>query len=164
MYQTSVEEIPGGFRVDGIPYELGRGVPGAPGTMEQNNCLIDSLRQCLGDGLGSEFICDRTLVRRDLQQAFAAAGVDQVSHSSYLDVNAHGMEILRSLFAHTVSHSHIAFDRNDFCIIAIRREEIRHGAEPTGTLGAPHRLVVMNTRNNTHFDPLLRQRAHASTA
>ena len=101
------------------------------------------------------FICDRTRVRADLQERFPAeAGADQVTHSSFLDVTAHGMETLRALFAHTTSHATLTYNPNDFCIIAISNDRVGNGSV-TGDLEARHRLVVLNTGNNTHFDPLL---------
>ena len=34
--------------IDGVQYFVGRGDPGDARIGEHNNCLIDSLRQCLG--------------------------------------------------------------------------------------------------------------------
>ena len=53
--------------VDGVAYEKGYGLPGNVGRGEMNNCLIDSLRQCLGD-----IQCGRNAVRRDLKLSLPA--------------------------------------------------------------------------------------------
>ena len=50
--------------VDGRPYYVQYGNPGKLSEGERNNCLIDSLRQCIG------VQCDRTLVRADLQSLY----------------------------------------------------------------------------------------------
>ena len=46
--------------VEGRQYYVGRGNPGSAANGEYNNCLIDSLRQCVG------IQCSRTQVREDL--------------------------------------------------------------------------------------------------
>ena len=49
-----------------------------------NNCLIDSLRQCL------QLTCDRVAVRNDLIRDFGqAAGRAEVTIQSYLDADSH---------------------------------------------------------------------------
>ena len=61
--------------VNGQIYYIGRGGPGRAIDNEYNNCLIDSLRQCLG------LMTNRVAVREDLIAEFKdAAGRAQVHH------------------------------------------------------------------------------------
>ena len=161
MDQINAERVDGGFLLDGTLYREGRGVVGAPHTPEQNNCLIDSLRQCLSEALGSHFYCNRNLVRADLQVLYPPGCSYEVTFSSFLDVTAHGVVILRSLFANTTSHRHVAFDAPAYCIIALSRDLVANGVV-VGNKSAPHRLVVLNTGGNTHFNPLLKMASSSS--
>ena len=79
---------PDGIRVvvvDEISYAVGRGDPGTDSNgVCENNCLIDSLRQCLG------IVADCRQVRRDLINEFeGATGRDRAAVVSYLDAGAH---------------------------------------------------------------------------
>ena len=49
MFEINATALPGGrgFQIENPDYTRGIGVVGAPFTKETNNCLIDSLRQCL---------------------------------------------------------------------------------------------------------------------
>ena len=127
MKQVNAAPVLGGFRSDGIVYFEGRGVVGAPHTPEQNNCLIDSLRQCLSEVHGSPSQCDRNLVRADLQKRFPLGNAEHVKFSSFLDVKAHGKAILQSLFAHTTSHRHVDFRLESYCIRAFTRDHQDQG-------------------------------------
>ena len=138
--------------VDGVEYRRGYGCPGKPADGETNNCLIDSLRQCLGD-----VQCDRKAVRRDLQDEFGGdSGQDArrvVTQSSYLDVEHHWQAILRSLLRHNTSGWAGIFDPNDYCIVALLGNRPGHGIV-LGNSRAPRRLVVVNW-GDVHFDPCL---------
>ena len=68
--------------VEGQPYYIGWGNPGQSKDGEKNNCLIDSLLQCIGVD------CSRKAVRRDLVAAHEHdLGRAKVTFSSYLDVS-----------------------------------------------------------------------------
>ena len=99
--------------VDGIAYRKGYGDPGAAEHGEWNNCLIDSLRQCLG---GVQ--CDRRVVRKELQAQYGN-GFQQdprsvVTADSYLDVELHWAAILRSILRHNTSGLTRSFDPTIF--------------------------------------------------
>ena len=138
--------------VDGVAYKKGYGLPGNVDRGEMNNCLIDSLRQCLGD-----IQCDRNAVRRDLQAEFASdlpqdpRGV--VTARSYLDVEHHWEAIVRSLLHHNTSGLAPSFDPRDYCVVALFGDRPGHGAV-LGNLTAARRLVVVNW-GDVHFDPCL---------
>ena len=134
--------------VDGVDYFVGRGDPGRAVNGEYNNCLIDSLRQTLG------ILSDRSAVRNDLLSEFGTAvGRAKVTASSYLDVEAHWQAILRSLFRHNTSGLSTACDTQAYCVVALYANSVGNGVV-LGDLGAPNRLVVLNT-SDVHFDPCL---------
>ena len=140
---------PHSVAVDGATYRGGVGDPGraTDGTCE-NNCLIDSLRQCLG------LVADCKLVRRDLVTQYAnASGRARVATSSYLDVESHWHAILRSLFCHNMSGHTTVCDTADYCIIALSSQSVGHGSVE-GSHTAPQQLVVLNY-HDVHFDPCL---------
>ena len=115
---------------------------------ELSNCLIDSLRQCLG------LECERTLVRKDLQDLYKFhTGRARVTFDSYLDVQEHWQDILRSIFRHNTSGVPPNFNPDDFCVIALSKDMEAHGVV-LGSMAAHHRLVVMNTAD-VHFDACL---------
>ena len=138
--------------VDGVAYRRGYGFPGDPLTGESNNCLIDSIRQCLGN-----LQCDRTLVRGDLQAEFGDSTDirGRVAHSTYLDVECHWKAILRSLFRHNTSGMTTTCESDDYCIVALYGDRPGNGIV-LGSMHAAHRLVIMNW-SDVHFDPCLRQ-------
>jgi hypothetical protein len=114
---------------------------------EENNCLIDSLRQCIG------VECSRVAVRHDLMEAHRfGLGRAEVSFGSYLDVEEHWKTILTSIFRHQTDVDFLACDINDYCVIALSRQG-EHGVV-LGNLTARYRLVIMNT-GDVHFDPCL---------
>lgn len=139
--------------VDGVQYRRGFGNPGRHELGERNNCLIDSLRQCLG-----HLECDRMLVRQDLQREFADEDEDDprrfVSGSSFLDVECHWQAILRSLFLHNRSGRSTQCDVEEYCVVALDGNRPGHGVV-LGNVNAPNRLVVVNW-DDVHFDPCLR--------
>ena len=139
--------------VDGVLYKKGYGYPGDPALGESNNCLIDSLRQALGD-----VECDRMLVRRDLQVEFGTANANNprrnVTDDSYLDVECHWQAILRSLFRHNTSGRPVECDPNDYCVVALYGDREGNGIV-LGNVHASHRLVIINW-GDRHFDPCLR--------
>ena len=134
--------------LDGVAYAKGYGFPGRLDDGEQNNCLIDSLRQCLG------IACDRRAVRRDLVYEFSGAtGRARVTQDSYLDVVEHGRAILRSLFRHNVSDLPTDVDLGLYCVVALAADREDYGVV-VGNVRAPHRLVVLN-HGDIHFNPCL---------
>ena len=134
--------------VDGISYFVGRGDPGRAVDSEYNNCLIDSLRQCLG------LIADLKTVRSDLISEFAnEVGRAKVTQSSFLDIEIHGRAILRSLFRHNSSGQTSSYESRIYCIIALYANNVGHGVV-VGDRTAPLRLVVLND-SDTHFDPCM---------
>ena len=134
--------------VDGRPYYVQYGNPGRLSEGERNNCLIDSLRQCIG------VQCDRTLVRADLQSLYEFhAGRAKVTFDSYLDVEEHWKDILRSLFRHNTSGVSPNFNPDDYCVIALSKNMEAHGVV-LGSRAARFRLVVLNT-SDVHFDACL---------
>ena len=136
--------------VDGMAYKKGYGFPGDPTLGERNNCLIDSLRQCL-----SHIACDRRKVREDLVEEFGDSASEdyrrRVTDDSYLDVECHWRAILRSLFRHNSSGCPTTCDLNDYCIVALYGDRPGHGAV-LGNKHAAHRLVIINW-GDVHFDP-----------
>jgi len=135
--------------VDGVAYFIGRGDPGRAANGEYNNCLIDSLRQCLG------MLSSRPAVRGDLLIEFATAvGRAKVTASSFLDVEAHWRAILHSLFRHNTSGLPLACDVQAYCVVALYANRVGHGVV-LGNIRAPNRLVILNN-SDVHFDPCLR--------
>ena len=138
----------GTILVDNVPYIVGRGDPGRAQNGEYNNCLIDSLRQCL------RIESDRKAVRNDLRRDFAhATGRAKVTATSYLDVDSHWQAILHSLFRHNLEGHQPVCDILDYCVVALAAERPGHGVV-LGDINAPHRLVVLN-HHDVHFDPCL---------
>ena len=138
--------------VDGIAYRRGYGFPGDVKTGEANNCLIDSIRQCLGN-----LVCDRRLVREDLKVEYGSATElrQRVTHSSYLDVESHWKAILRSLFRHSTSNTPTTTNVEDYCIVALYGDCPGNGVV-LGDIHAANRLVIVNW-GDVHFDPCLLQ-------
>jgi len=138
--------------VDGAPYRKGYGYPGDGSRGEYNNCLIDSLRQCLDD-----VSCACATVRRDLQMEFGGyEGPDRrrlVTHTSYLDVESHWQAIVCSLFRHGSSGSAGAVNVAEYCVVALYGDRPGHGVV-LGSLHATNRLVIVNW-GDVHFDPCL---------
>ena len=156
-----MSEMPWEFRsgsrdeliVDGFVYRKGYGFPGDPMQGESNNCLIDSLRQCL-----DHLECDRKKVRADLVEEFGSLGIGdhrrRVSDDSYLDVDCHWRAILRSLFRHNTSGFPSLCDVGEYCIVALDGYRPGHGVV-LGDKSAAFRLVIINW-GDVHFDPCYR--------
>ena len=140
------------LRVDGFRYRRGYGNPGNGSNGERNNCLIDSLRQCLGS-----LTCDRMLVRRDLQAEFGApVDGDQrriVTGSSYLDVECHWRAILRSFSRHCTAGCPEDCNVDSYCVVALYGDRPGNGVV-LGSRNAPNRLVIVDW-SDVHFDPCL---------
>ena len=141
--------------LDGVAYQRRWGNPGDEDRGEQNNCLIDSLRQCLDN-----IACDRLAVRRDLQAEFGNANHfdprRNVTENSYLDVGCHWKAIFRSLFRHNTSGRPRECNLDDYCVVALCGLHPSRGGVVLGRINAPNRLVVVNWRDE-HFDPCLRR-------
>jgi hypothetical protein len=134
--------------IDGLSYYIGHGNPGRAAEGESNNCLIDSLRQCVG------LLVDRRKVRADLQKEFCnAEGRALVTQTSYLDIEYHWRAILQSLFRYNTSGLPPHCEIHEWCVIALDYSNPGNG-NVNGNLAAPNRLVVMNTMDR-HFDPCL---------
>ena len=136
--------------VDGVNYRKGYGVPGNLNEGEANNCLIDSIRQCLGN-----LECDRRLVREDLKSEFgnSADPRQRVTCNNYLDVESHWKAIVLSLFRHSRSYTQITTNVDDYCVVALYGTREGHGVV-LGNVHAVNRLVVVNW-SDMHFDPCL---------
>ena len=134
----------GTVSVDGKMYDVGRGDPGG-----FNDCLIDSLRQCLG------LDTNPRKVREDLMVAFADAldGRARVTPNSYLDLGSHWDTLLRSLFKNNTCGATTECDLQQYCVISLYRNNVNNGLV-VGDVRAPQRLVIMNT-SDMHFDPCL---------
>ena len=137
--------------VDGVRYFVGRGDPGDACIGEYNNCLIDSLRQCLG------IKCDCRKVRADLMAAYGnASGRAKVTLMSYLDVDSHWETIIASLFRHNKNGLPVHVDLGTFCVVALDRHRCDHGVVLGGS-NSTHveRIVVLNA-GDIHFDPCIK--------
>ena len=130
--------------VDRKIYDVGYGNPGGC-----NDCLIDSLRQCLA------LDTNPRKVRADLVKAFAHAQEERakVTDESYLNLDSHWQEILRALFRHNTCGAGAECDIHMYCVIALYKTSVDNGLV-VGDINAPRRLVVMNTAD-VHFDPCL---------
>jgi hypothetical protein len=148
--QVNWNFIDGASRViaDGIAYRIGRGDPDG----ERNNCLIDSIRQCLG------LQVDCRKVRSDLQCMYAAAqGRRKVTETSYLDITEHWEAILESLFKHnTAGANRRRTSISDYCVIGLYNNSDGNADNGVvaGNVKARYRLVVLNNAD-VHFDPCL---------
>ena len=115
-----------------------------------NNCLIDSLRQCLKIP-----DCDCSLVRQDLLQQFGnASGAANVTTWSHLDAESHWKAILASLFRIHAEELATPRDPEQYCVVVLACHREGQG-NFLGDAHAAHRLVVMN-ENNLHFEPCMR--------
>jgi len=135
------------LRLDGKFYSVGHGDPGFARDGESNNCLIDSLRQCLN------LLVDRKRVRADLIALFGNAnGRAKVTLNSFLDLDSHWQTIVVSLFRHTLCNPIANVQLDNFCVIGLFTDDPDHGV----VLGdrSKRRLVVLNT-SDAHFDPCL---------
>ena len=134
--------------VDGVNYTRGYGNPGDSNNGEANNCLIDSIRQTLGN-----LQCDRRLVRADLQLAFSDFDTNDrryVSCDSFLDIEEHWRAIISSLFRHNTSGRPTHCNVDDYCVLAL--SEDGDNGTVSGDRNASHTLVIVNVRDR-HFDP-----------
>ena len=146
--------------VDGVSYNVGIGDAGRPWDGENNNCLIDSLRQCIGI-TADRLIKLRRQVRDDLQSEFCnAAGRARVDHYSYLDVGIHWRTILHSFIQHA-SPPPPSCEVNDYCVIALHADS--GGGNVNGDLRAPYRCVVLNW-GDTLFDPCLQVQTQSASS
>ena len=157
--------------VDGVSFAVGVGDPGRSRNDEYNNCLIDSLRQCIG--ITADRIVElRRQVRRDLQRDFCnAAGRARVTHDSYLDVESHWRTILQSFFQHAfpLPQSQHAFplpqscEVNDYCVIALHADSDGGNGNVNGDLRAPYRCIILNW-GDRHFEPCLPLRTQSASS
>ena len=142
--------------LDGVEYRVAQGSPLG------NNCLIDSLRQCL-DNLE----CDPRVVRKDLLDRFGgfAANHDAyVGPGNYLVAEEHWQSIVQCLFARNSCGRPTTCNINDYCLIVLNRNNPEHGGNVFGDRHhAPYQLVVANS-NNAHFDPCLRTGGASSSS
>ena len=130
--------------VDGKTYDVGYGNPGGC-----NDCLIDSLRQCLA------LDTDPRKVRADLMMAFADAQDNRakVTSNSYLNLDSHWQGILQALFKHNTCGVSTECDLHSYCVVSLYKTNVNNGLV-VGNVNAPRRLVIMNTAD-VHFDPCL---------
>ena len=139
--------------VDGKEYFEGYGNPGRADEGESNNCLIDSIRQCLN------LMCDRRIVREHLRKKFSRhTGRARVTQNSFLDVQEHGLDIIQLLYRYNSCGEPDVVDLSRFCIIGlfeITDGDAAHGVV-VGNAAAPLRIIVLNIAD-THFNPVLRR-------
>ena len=85
-----------------------------------------------------------------------ASGRAKVTLESYLDVDSHWKAILTSLFRHNEVGLPVNVNLEQFCVVALYRDQPDNGVV-LGSVGNPRvrRLVVLNT-SDAHFDPCLR--------
>ena len=120
---------------------------GDPG--DSNNCLIDSLRQCL------RIESDNMAVRRELQVEFAnAVGAERVTANSYLEVTTHAMAIVRALFKHNRSNRPKDIDPYTFCVVGLSANAASTHGDFAGNVASQERLFVMNI-GNCHFNAVI---------
>jgi len=111
-----------------------------------NNCLIDSIRQCLG------LECDHKRVRDHLIKMYGnRSDRANVTAMSYLDVESHAQAIISSLYRNNTSGEQLKCSINDFCVIALSANQEGNGIV-VGNLSAPNHLVVLNF-SDVHFVP-----------
>jgi hypothetical protein len=133
--------------VRGLAYYVGRGDAGLAINHECNNCLIDSMRQCLG----IQHV-DRVAVRNDLVNEFQHhSGRAYVQWDSMLDVESHWRAILCSILKHNSSGLHTVCDLQQYCDVALSSNNLDHG-DVLGTRDARYTLVMM-IESDLHFDP-----------
>ena len=145
--------------VEGVSYKWFYGNHGNSSEGERNNCLIDSLRQCLG------IKTDRKKVREDLIREFGNkpdGDRAQVTHMSFLDIHSHWRAIIQSIIKHNTSNFSTECNLKEYCIIAIYATDIDQGWT-NEQLTARYRLVVLNT-DDIHFDPCLRKQSGSSAS
>ena len=153
-HRTQVECTAAGATESGLPIfrVLGQEYYVGTASGQQNNCLINSLRQCLA------LQVDVGAVRRELVREFGARrGRSRVDEKSYLELFHHGEPVLRLIHQHC-SDGVVPYEPRDFCIVGINFEkcsvdEGRHG-EVVGNRDARNHLVLA-CRSNVHFDPML---------
>ena len=114
-----------------------------------NDCLIDSLRQCLS------LDTDPRKVRSDLMLVFGGAleARARVTPNSYLDLDSHWRVLLQSLFRHNTCGASPECDLEMFCVVSLYRNNVNSGLV-VGNIQAARRLVIFNT-SDVHFDPCL---------
>ena len=134
----------GALEVDGLTYRR------TAASSDGNNCLIDSLRQCLKIAA-----CDCSLVRQELLRQFGnASGPANVTARSHLDAESHWKAILVSLLRMHAGEIATSRDPEDYSVVVLACHREGQG-DLLGDSQAPHRLVVMN-EDNLHFEPCMR--------
>ena len=152
-WSIDIAAKPNRLVVNGVNYFRGHGDPGKTPTGEcRNNCLIDTLRQCL------RINADPEVVRQDLLRDYANASMPAtVGERSMLDLGSHWQAIVRSLFAHNQSGLPTEINIHDYCVIGlyydVHGNSANHG-DVMGNLNARQKLIVLNEMD-VHFDPCL---------
>ena len=139
------------IRVNNAAYRVGFA------SGESNNCLIHSLRQCLG------VATQVAAVRQDLFDEYGScSGEAKVTQTNFLNVNAHWQSVVKSIFRRSEVHQpESEIDIQQFSVLALSRgqgEQQEHGVW-LGSPDAPHTLIVMNFGDN-HFVPCLPHTEH----
>ena len=119
----------------------------ASGSGDDNNCLIDSLRQVLrisGDASVSEQV--RQSLRE--QQVANRGDVDFVEASNFLTMDLHWRAVVRCLAQ--VTGTDVSADQ--LTVVCVTRE---HAQEHGMVEGTGPRVVLLLNSGNYHIDPLL---------
>ena len=131
------------FEVDGVYLSLGQATP------EQNNCLIDSLRQVL------PFTCiaDLSQIRARLRQRYPA-GNDAVRiwPPNFLELDWHGEAVLQFLGElNLLGHSVLSFATCRIVSVSL----LANGNLETAVHGNGAMTLHIANEGNLHFRPLL---------
>ena len=139
------------FQVEGQDFFVGFA------TAADNNCLIDRIRQVLGDQAGVMSIVNMAHIRRLLRQRHpeGASQVRLPPAANFLDLVDHGADIVE-LCAVNNELRRVPLDPTQFTFLSVNvtdRNALHVEVEGTG----PRRLYLLN-EGNRHFRPLLRRR------
>ena len=139
------------FQVEGQDFFVGFA------TADDNNCLIDSIRQVLGDQAGVMCIVNMAQIRRLLRQRHpeGASQVRLPPAANFLDLVDHGADIVE-LCAANNELTRVPLDPTQFTFLSVNvTDRVALHVEVEGT--GPRRLHLLN-EGNRHFRPLLRRR------
>jgi len=152
-FKEKTEKQPQIVEVNGESFYEGAGSPVG------NNCLIDSLRQCL------KLEVDPRKVRDDLFGQFGKChpkSGKQVTPISFLGVHEHWEAIVQSLFLHNTSGRPSHCNVKEYCVLALYAQN-RDQKCLSGNRTAKNLLVLMN-QNGRHFNPCLRSQSSAASS
>ena len=141
------------YQVEGQDFFLGFA------TADENNCLIDSIRQVLGDQAGLRCIVNMAHIRTLLRGRHpgGATQVRQPPVANFLDLVDHGADIVELCAANNeLGRVQVNPAEFRFIVVNVTDTDALH-VEQEGT--GRRRLYLFN-EGNRHFRPLLRRRRH----